>query len=127
MSVLVDFKTHLGAVELQGAVVISAAAQLFRELVKSEDLTREVTFAGLYYLLSLLICEPAVRPDDRAPYPVVYHICLGVKLEYGRVCKLLLVGAQRADAVRQMLGQHRDGAVHKIYARCALLRLAVYD
>ena len=60
VSVLVDFKTHLGAVELGACVVISAAARLFRELVKSENLTREVTFAGLYYLLSLLICEPAV-------------------------------------------------------------------
>ena len=60
VSGLVDFKTHLEAVEVDRAMLEAAFAQRFGETVEGEYLLGIVALAGLDYFLRLLIGEAAV-------------------------------------------------------------------
>ena len=82
---------------------------------------------GLQYLLHLFVDEPAVGAGDGLGQVPVLHHGLFVHEEDDAVRQFVLVGAERAEFVAQLFGQHRYGAVHEVDARAALLGLLVDD
>ena len=125
LAVLVDLEAHLCAVELEGALLVTAAAELLGKRVEGGQLAGELTVPGLDNLLGLLIGEAAVALDHRAADSRIDHVGLLIELEHCGEGELLLVGTQGADAVAEALGEHGDGAVHEIDARGAFLGLLV--
>ena len=118
-AVFVEFEFHLLTFERDGAVLEAACAQGLGQAVEREDLLGEVAAAGLDHLLGLGVGEATVGVDDRAAEPLVEDLEILVHREDGREAEACLVGAQRAEFVREAFGEHRYGAVHQIDRRAA--------
>ena len=124
-AVLVEPELHLLAFERDGAGLESAGTHLLSQAVECEDLLGEVSAAGFDHLLRLGVGEAAVGVDDRAPEPFVEDVEILIEGEDGRETETRLVGAQRAELVRESFGEHRHGAVHEIDRRAAFDGLVV--
>ena len=124
-AVLVEPEFHLLAVERDRAVAEPLAAQSLGQTVERQNLLGVVAAARLDHLLRLGVGEAAVGVDHRAAEPFVENLEVLVEREDRRETETRLVGAQRAELVREPLGQHRHGAVHQIDRRAALYGLVV--
>ena len=122
---LVEAELHLVAVEGHGPLLEAPAAQRLRQTVERQHLLGIVAAAGLDDLLRLGIGEAAVGVDGRAAEPLVQQVEVLVEREDGREAEARLVGTQRAELVREPLGQHGYRAVDQIDRRAALDRLVV--
>ena len=127
MALVVDVEAHLGAVKFHRAIVVTLSAQYLGQAVEGEYLVAHVALAGLDDGLSLVVCKAAVGAYDGAADLAAEHAGAVVHLKDYRESELFLVGAQRADAVGQMLGQHRYRAVDQIDRCGAALGLSVDD
>ena len=126
-SVVVEPELDLLAFEGDGTVPETLGAQGLGQTVEGEDLLGEVAASGLDHLLGFGVGEAAVGVDDRAPEPLVEDFEVFVQGEDGREAEARLVGAQRAELVREAFGEHRDGAVHEVDRGAALDGLVVDD
>ena len=122
---LVELEFHLLAVEADGSVLETLPAQRLCQSVEGQNLFGEITPARFDDLLRLGIGEPAVGVDHRPSEPFVEYLQPFVDREYRRETEARLVRAQRAELVRQPLGQHRDGAVYQVDRRAAFDGLVV--
>ena len=116
---LIDDHLHLGPLERNGPFLETLRAQNRRQSMQIEDFRCQRPLLRFDDLLRLLIIEPVVRIDNRAAEPLRDDLRLGVHLEHGTESQLVLVRTERAEPVRQLFGQHRDGAVHQIDRRTA--------
>ena len=126
-ALFVQLEAHLRPFEGDGPVGKAALAQLLGQAVQGEHFVAQVALAGFDYLLRLLVGEAAVAANDGAGDVVGVHFGFVVQLEQHRVGEFVLVGAQRADAVREVLGQHGDGAVHQVHRSGAAVGLFLDD
>ena len=124
LAVLVDVDLHLRALEHDRAVLETVPAEDGREGVQGED-GRLFGDVAEDDFLDLLVVVAAVRADDGAADPAVDDLGLRGDLEDGREGQLVLVGAQGAELVAELLREHRDGPVHEIDGRAAGLGLLV--
>ena len=125
LAALVEAELHLLALERDGAVPEALAAQRLGQAVECQNLLGIVAAAGLDHLLCLGVGEAAVGVDDRAAEPLVEQVEVLVEREDRREAEARLVRTQRAELVREALGQHRDGTVHQVDRRAALDGLVV--
>ena len=121
----IKLEFHLLAGERNRAVLEPLCAQSLRQPVERADFLGIVAAAGLDDLLRLGIGEAAVGVDGRAAEPLVQQVEVLVEREDGREAEARLVGTQRAELVREPLGQHGYRAVDQIDRRAALDRLVV--
>ena len=151
VSLVVDFKAHLGAVEAYRAVCKTLCAQDFGQAVERYKLfgvfahrlavgtfyrfgvvSRQSEVFGrgfailLQYVLHFLVCKPAVAAYHGVRKVPVVNFSLFVHAENGTVRQFFLVGAQGADKVAEPFGQHGDSAVHEVNARCPAAGFLVY-
>ena len=119
LAVLVELEFHLLAVERDGAVLEPLCPQRLRQPVEGQHLFGIIPAARLDDLLRLGVGEAAVGVDDRAAEPLFEDFEILVEGEDRREAEARLVGAQRAEFVREPLGEHRHGAVHQIDRRAA--------
>ena len=66
-----------------------------------------------------------IRSDDRFHNPCIHHISRLVHLHDTAQGKTILSRIQRADAVRKLMRQHRNDAVHEIIGGCSLQGLLI--
>ena len=126
-SVVVEPELDLFAFEGDGSVPEPLGAEGLCQPVEGEDLLGEVAASGFDHLLGFGVGEAAVGVDDRAPEPLVEDFEVLVEGEDGREAEARLVGAQRAELVREAFGEHRDGSVDEIDRGAALDGLVVDD
>ena len=128
LGVLVELELHLLGLEVDGAALEAGLAQACGQGVEGHDGVGDigaVACAGVDDFLRLLVGHAAVAADDGLAHPAFVHLGLGVHLHDHAEAELLLVLAERADVVAELLGQHGDGAVDEVDARAALVGLAV--
>ena len=95
---------------------------------RGSGLTRSVHDAVVFQqLLHLLVGIAAITADNGVRQVPRLDVGIVVHDENDAVAQLLLIGAQRADEVTEVLGQHGNGAVNEIDARGALLGFLVDD
>ena len=75
----------------------------------------------------LLISVASATLDHRMFDASIQHLGLLVHLKDDRISKFLLVGTQRTKHIAEVLGQHRNGAIHQIDRSSTLLCLLVND
>ena len=66
-----------------------------------------------------------IRSDDRFHNPCIHHISRLVHLHDAAQGKTILPRIQRADAVRKLMRQHRNDAVHEVIGGCSLQGLLI--
>ena len=127
LALFVEQELRLLAVESDGSVAEAARAQRAGQAVERLQLRGIVAAARLDALLRLGVGEAAVGVDHRAAEPLVEDLQVLVEGEHCREAEALLVGPQRAELVREPLGQHGDRAVHQVDRRAACAGLLVDD
>ena len=73
----------------------------------------------------LFVCEARLRADHRLRERSLYDLAVLVEREEDGERETVFVGDERADAVAELLWEHRHDLVAEIYARGAAIRLAV--
>ena len=135
-ALFVNVEAYLYAVKVDGSGGKSLLGELFGQMVQGEDGFGQQVFplglggpvsAFLYYLLCLLVGEPALAAYDGAHYAVLLHLGPVIEVEDDGVGQLVLVGTQRAEVVAQAFGQHGYGAVHQIDRGGTAVSLLVND
>ena len=66
------------------------------------------------------IGQLGITPDDGLHHAGIQKVCLLIKVHDAGECIAVLSLIQRADAVGELVGQHRDHPVHKVDAGCAV-------
>ena len=111
---LIDVEAHLTAVEFHRAILEARLAHNLGKTVEGEHLVGVFALSGFDDFLSFLVGEAAVALYYGAADVGSEHAGVVVHLHDARECQFFLVGAQRAHAVAQALGEHWHGAVNEI-------------
>ncbi len=127
VALLVEDDLDLVAVEVDGAVAHPALGEGFGDAVGEVQVRPEVVVGlAVEHRLRAFVGEALVRVDDaveelRRQHLAVFH----AHGHDAREDQPVLARHERADAVGEVLGQHRDDAVDEIRARRAHIGLAV--
>ena len=78
-------------------------------------------------VLHFFVNKATVGTDNGMGQVPIQHFACIVHLEDDGISQLIFVLPQRAELIRQALGQHRDRAIHEVDARGALQGFAIDD
>src|SRR5699024_4832324 len=77
------------------------------------------------HFIDRIICHPAVGVDDTLENFMVHHFPIPVNLHTAAHRQTVFMRIQRADAVRQTVGDHRYDPVHQIDTRRTVIGLRI--
>src|SRR3990167_8972090 len=80
---------------------------------------------SIHDLLCFFISEPCGRADNASAKPFLGDSAVLADFKHCRVAEPLLVWQERAECIRERLGEHGDDAVNEVDRRCALMRLLI--
>ena len=126
-AVFVQHEFRLVAFETDGAVAEPFGPQLLGQSVEGQHRIFQgvVRIFSFDNVLRLFVRKTAVGENHGPSEPFVEDFRFIVQFEDGREGEFLFVGTERAEVVREFLGQHRHGAVHQIDACGAIDRFGV--
>ena len=126
---VVEDDLDLGRVEVDRALPLALLGERPGELGREQHvvLERVVLRPAVDNGLRVVVGEALLGVDDGLPNLVVLDRAARRDLHDARVGELVLVRPERADAVRELFGEHRDDAVHEVRARPALVGLGVEE
>ena len=132
MSFVIEFDLDLRHVEVNRAAAMALGledvAQRFERLEHLADVlvVRDERLRLVdEHLVDDIVGQAAVNVDDRRDDLVTRDFALRRDLHLTGHREAVNAGVEAADAVAELLRQHRDDAVHEVDARAALARLAV--
>ena len=127
LTFIVEPQLSFGQIEINGAPLLSSLNQNQRQLVHLEEHSfnvrisiRRFAFRVSDDLVDCGIGHPLAAVYHRRREPVVDDAAVAVKLDQRRHRQPVRLRPERADIIREPLGQHRDGALGKIDGRAAL-------